>query len=400
MRKILILVMSFFVTILFADSITISRNTQQDSTKQKEITDDKTISEVKTMIATGYGLTSDQALKKAFNSAIEQYVGVVVTSETIVLNYTTIKDEIFSASNGYIQTYKVLNETETEGMWETRIEAVVKSQAVYEKIKSLNIDVINLNTNETKDAYARITTKAKTKEEVGPLLQNAFDEFLDKKSLLEMLEVKIDSINIKENKVTKENKVPLDIQYTITLKYESYIQKVRKLEQIFENLGLTQKERIDLPYLESGLKVRNTDKIKAIKNTDFGIIENYGIGYKLDVWEFPEEWEEILPFKKQIFFSAENLLDVIIEIKDGNKNVLLADNISKRLDKRLLLRNINHVYGVDSYNIDWSTKVISVIAPFFSNNANTIKVQTELLLPVESDVFNKMKEVVIEIDPK
>ncbi|MDD5284775.1 MAG: CsgG/HfaB family protein [Desulfuromonadaceae bacterium] len=53
----------------------------------------------------------DDALKSAFRIAIEQVVGVMVKSKTVVSDSALLNDKIFSKSAGFIKTYKINSET-------------------------------------------------------------------------------------------------------------------------------------------------------------------------------------------------------------------------------------------------------------------------------------------------
>jgi len=59
-------------------------------------------------------LARDQAIKDALRIAVEQAVGTMVASETLVQNYEILRDQIYSKTNGYIQSYNVIGE-KTEG---------------------------------------------------------------------------------------------------------------------------------------------------------------------------------------------------------------------------------------------------------------------------------------------
>ena len=119
------------------------------------------IANEKEIIATGYGTTQQQALDNAFKTAIEQYIGVVVDSETMMKNGKLIKDKILTASNGFIKSYKELSVDNSDGLIEVKINALVKSQKVFNKIKSLNIATIKLDGFD--DAYI-LAKKQQTKQ--------------------------------------------------------------------------------------------------------------------------------------------------------------------------------------------------------------------------------------------
>ena len=54
--------------------------------------------------------TKDEATKRALRIAVEQGVGVLVSSETLVENNQLINDKIYTAVAGYVSTYDVLED--------------------------------------------------------------------------------------------------------------------------------------------------------------------------------------------------------------------------------------------------------------------------------------------------
>ncbi len=64
--------------------------------------------EAKSVIVSGTGGTREIALSNAFRSAVEQAVGLMVSSQSYVTNLKTIQDKVFVASDGFIETYDVL----------------------------------------------------------------------------------------------------------------------------------------------------------------------------------------------------------------------------------------------------------------------------------------------------
>lgn len=80
--------------------------------------------------ATGTGASRDAALTDARRNAIEQAIGVVVSSRTISENYQLVQDNIISRANGFVTSYKVIREgTGASGLYEVTIEASVTEVA-------------------------------------------------------------------------------------------------------------------------------------------------------------------------------------------------------------------------------------------------------------------------------
>jgi len=282
----------------------------------------------KNIIATGYGLDEEQARANAFKSAIEQYIGVVVDSEAHMENGDLIKDSILTASNGFIQEYKQLSSKNSGGLFEVTVNAVVKSQQVIEKIKSLNIAVMEIKG--AKNIQARVQTKMVAKEDAEKMLKKAIEPLFKADFVKELIDVKIDKVDIAEDK-EKDGNVPVTINYTLSVNYDVYKNKVAELEQLFKNLGGKLYKRVDFPYVKNKVfTVKNSKKMDFMnKKTAFGVWKKNGERYRLDVWVFPDEWKGIYPFtaiKRQNASSLFDVLNVVSEVA-GN-DVLWSDNIT------------------------------------------------------------------------
>jgi len=81
----------------------------------------------------------DEALNDALRKAVEQGVGTYVTTELTVEQQRLVEDRIYTESRGYIQSYKVLHEGETEGLYEVKISALVKMGKLAEDLQSIGL---------------------------------------------------------------------------------------------------------------------------------------------------------------------------------------------------------------------------------------------------------------------
>jgi len=91
--------------------------------------------EAKEVVATGLGSilggdvahARDDAIEDALRNGIENALGLIVESETLVENYQLIEDNIFSKTQGYVQKYDVIREGKrNEQLYEVTVRAVVK----------------------------------------------------------------------------------------------------------------------------------------------------------------------------------------------------------------------------------------------------------------------------------
>ena len=93
----------------------------------------------KSVTSIGSGQTLDLAIKNAQRNAIEQVVGAFIKSSTEIKNYQTVKDEILSKTQGYLESYKVLNKSEKKGSWSVKISAKVAESKLEFELEELNI---------------------------------------------------------------------------------------------------------------------------------------------------------------------------------------------------------------------------------------------------------------------
>jgi len=396
--RILFISILFCISLIYADSFKLQTKANKNpvsSSKHLNVQSEKEV------VSTGYGRNEKEALKHAFNAAVEQYVGIVIDSETLVQNGKLIKDEIITASNGYIQNYNVLSTKNDDGFFEVTIKASVKSQKIFEKITNLNIATITSENaigifKNIKNAHARLTTNLSAKEDASKLLKKAIDDFLAPESLKEMLTVTITDAKIEEEKV-KKYKVPFVINYEMRINYEMYLQKIKKLEQVFENLGASLKTRYDLPYVENDLlKVKNIDSIKKLVRTDVGFITKYGKNYKLDLWSFPQKWKDTYIFSLNSTIYWTDIFQIILEVKKKNGEVIMAENISQAIyDKPMVSVSPSSTYGY--YGSGFKKSRAKIISPLFGYKEKLL-FQSRQIVDIEDSI--DIDSITVELDYK
>lgn len=86
--------------------------------------------------AKGIGMSEARtiAIQDAQRNAVEQAVGTMVSSETLVENYVVIKDKILTRSQGYIRKYDVLSEGQVGEDYEVLIKAQVEEIALADDV--------------------------------------------------------------------------------------------------------------------------------------------------------------------------------------------------------------------------------------------------------------------------
>jgi hypothetical protein len=94
----------------------------------------------KTVTVTGEGETKDEATSRALRAAVEQGVGVLVSSETLVENNQLISDKIYSETTGYVSTYTVVSDNGgADGLWEVTVQATVSLAELRKDLQAIKI---------------------------------------------------------------------------------------------------------------------------------------------------------------------------------------------------------------------------------------------------------------------
>jgi hypothetical protein len=84
-------------------------------------------------------IARDRALDDALRKAVEQAVGALVESQTLVRNYQILSDDIYSRSSGYVQSYQIINESSSGNILKVTIKAVVSMVILGEDLKAVGI---------------------------------------------------------------------------------------------------------------------------------------------------------------------------------------------------------------------------------------------------------------------
>lgn len=384
----------FLTTILIADTFQIKNNLKSKDQKKDN----------NEMIqAEGYSSNYDDALKQAFSSAIEQFVGVIVSHESYVKNYVTIKDELFSASNGFIEEYEILEKNiDDQGVYYVKILAKVKQQNIYDKAKSLNLDVKKLDEKLLRNLYSRVSTKKQTNEEIEKMFKHKLEKLFNKESIFETIDVKITNATFKEDE-ERNNKIPLIIHYNIICNEDIYNSKVNDLRDFLNNLSFECEENFDefkpdRPYSSAG-----QGKLYKMVKTNFGIVQKKGKSHFVDLWQFPKNWINMYPFN----IKHENKpnpyirksFKLILEISDKNNNILyLKDITNSSINEYESMYVTSYTHYNKYYSTEWLPGHIFFISPFFNIKDKTTLSKTYKILIDLKDV-EKISDITLKKQP-
>lgn len=90
----------------------------------------------------GTGPSRDDAIRDALRLAVEQAVGTLVDSNTVVNNYQVISDEIYTTSQGFVQDYHVIKEQNRDGSYNVSLNVTIDTEpnsALYSKLQKLKL---------------------------------------------------------------------------------------------------------------------------------------------------------------------------------------------------------------------------------------------------------------------
>ncbi len=107
----------------------------------------------KSVTVTGTGMTPSDAENDALRAAVENTLGVLVDSETLVQNSMLIRDQIYTQSRGFVTNYNVVNREQISGTWRVTINATVDDQPNSKLMNELTrLGIINVQLRNPKIA--------------------------------------------------------------------------------------------------------------------------------------------------------------------------------------------------------------------------------------------------------
>ncbi|MCF8352163.1 MAG: hypothetical protein K9H15_13435 [Bacteroidales bacterium] len=131
----------------------------------------------KKVITSAYGETPEKALENALRNAVEEAVGALVSSETIIENDDIVKDEVLSYSKGFIKTYKKLSEEKDDGDYKVSVVAIITQKQLIEKLEATGVKV----EYQTSGMFAQLQAWDKMKREEFEMAKRILTVDMDKK---------------------------------------------------------------------------------------------------------------------------------------------------------------------------------------------------------------------------
>ena len=84
-------------------------------------------------------IARDNAVQDALRKAVEQAVGTMVSSETLVENFQVVRDNIYNKSQGYVKEYKIVKESPGKDLYAVTISATVSTESLKNDLGALGL---------------------------------------------------------------------------------------------------------------------------------------------------------------------------------------------------------------------------------------------------------------------
>ncbi len=94
---------------------------------------------VGTVFNNDVAMARDVAIKDALRTAVEQAVGIVLSSESVVENFQILSDRVYTQSQGFVRDYKVLAESKSGGAYRVAVRATVSVGVLRDELQALGV---------------------------------------------------------------------------------------------------------------------------------------------------------------------------------------------------------------------------------------------------------------------
>jgi len=81
----------------------------------------------------------DAAIADALRKAVEQELGAMVSSDTVVENYQVLTDNVYTKTRGYIKSYDVVKEGQSGGLYQVVVRAAVATGPLRDDLSALGL---------------------------------------------------------------------------------------------------------------------------------------------------------------------------------------------------------------------------------------------------------------------
>ncbi len=306
-----------------------SVNSSQSSSVNQANDDGKTV----TLTQIGEGKTKDEAKYNALRNVLEKAFGAFISSNTSILDDNLIKDEIVSLSNGNIQNFEILSETQMpDGSFSSVVKATVSLGKLVSFCENKGISV------EFKGGLFTVNIKIQKLKTVNEeaVMENLFN------TIKIIIEKGFDyTVNVSDPKKSDDYSNGWNVPIVISAKSNMNMNNIGEIiQKTIEGISLSLPEK-------SGLKSQNIPTYDIILNgKPYSLRSFSSVVYLMDLFK------NKIPIKSLDFlisngFSNKKGSEII-----GLINQYLHNNDSRLLKEKSVLGYIN-TKGDDYFNANY-----------------------------------------------
>lgn len=294
------------------------------------------------------GLSKRQAIKEGLKQAVEEARGIVISSNTVVVNGKVVADKSSTYSDGYISEYKIVNEEIVDKKVHLTIAATVVMENAFDDNKSNTPTATNNNSvNIKQENVASIQKDNKTNVIDNGTINNN-DNLSDNNSVKQSI---IDSKN--NNKDNFKSVVNMQIPQIMKSYEEIYEFNLNyKLVKGLPNQNKFKTVPMEVDYIVS----INMDKYNRVTNSLVSFLNSLGLNKQEGSYEISVNSNGSI-FTYKMGQEEFKILEEVLEIDFRFFSLVFMDKNKKELDN----------FNIDSF--------ISVI----SNKNNSISIRPLLL---------------------
>lgn len=212
---------------------------------------------IETVEVTGMGVTPEKAIKNATKEAVRQVVGMYVVAEAATKNRKLIKDEVLSASNGFVRKFTTIEkEVDEDGIHTVTAKVEVEVGKLTEALTGLNIAT---KTVDSDNLTAQIIDKVESAKDFATLAHKVIFEPLEKNKGIYNIDVNFFTGLVNDDDFDEEfwlkqvlgrasdDWVPIQMTMKVSIKdayfeaIEQFLDKNSKSKMEGENLNLSGK---------------------------------------------------------------------------------------------------------------------------------------------------------------
>ena len=354
------------------------------------------------VVVSGVGRDSAEANKNALRAAVEQAVGSIIDTETLVKNEEVISDKILSFSAGYVKSYKQLGEPKTEnGLVSVRISAEVKRNELDSQLRSAGVVKVQVD---GRSLAAQAITKEMSREDGIEMLIDMLEKFP-----MNVYETATDwRYDVDSRKTVVEIETKID-----TKKYAAFVKEftdlLRKVggRRTTDGTGIVTVKRLDTasrvappsfastrvtPTSSVSLTTSSTAFPRALKDNLLAIADKWPnltrAGQEAKVqfnsYDLPED---VYGMIRPMFISR----SMVVEAVDSNGRVLATGKVKPPMPSRPFGNYRNFLLMFPSLHVD-TGGLSGNIAP------GTLEHKLEMPLDIPRDDLEKISAVQISME--